>query len=180
MRRAALLAVLLGPLVASCNDGPVTCPSVDFADGGLPDGAAGFTLVVGTEDASHSKVATPWTDGLHVPFLSTHGDWHVEPSVDVTTPAPLPENGGHVACLRVRMTASSPGGYPLTPVDTDVLVRRTGGTTSTYHVPPLEGTLGYDRGSVDGYPTRITISVLADSGGGSATLTVVPDSMATP
>jgi hypothetical protein len=155
--------------------GPVFCAAGTFpdADAGSPASGTTFTLVIGSEDAARQRVGTVWRDGDHVPLVAGgQGGFMIRPALDVTTAAPLSEDGAHATCLGVRMIAGPPADAP--PVVTGAMAPRIAGTASTYHVSALFGLLTFSR-RVDGVAVAVAFDVLAPGGTGQAQVTVVPD-----
>jgi hypothetical protein len=161
--------------------GPVFCLASLFPDpdAGSPPIGAGFTLVVGSEDAARDRVGTGWHDGDHVALVAgAQGGFMIRPALDVTAPAPLSEDGAHATCLGVRMIAGAPA--DAAPVVTGAMAPRVAGTVATYHVSALFGLLTFSR-KVDGATIPLAFDVLAPAdGGGHADLTVIPDATLSP
>ena len=182
-----MLPIGLALIAAGCRTpgdagggpGPVFCLAGNFpADAGSPPPGTTFTLVIGTEDAPRRRVGSVWRDGDHVPLVSgAQGGFMIRPALDVTTPAPLSEDGANGTCLGVRMIAGPPADAP--PVVTGAMAPRIAGTASTYHVSALFGLLTFSR-KVDGVAVPVAFDILAPVGAGHARLTVVPDQTLSP
>ncbi len=178
LRILTTATVLALPACLHSNDvtDPNPCYPAAFADDAGAPGTGAFTLVVGTEDSSGRRVATPWSDGDHVALIGGgQGGFMIRPAIDVTAPAPLSAGGG-TACLGVRMTATA-------QIDTNYAsakVSPAAGTSATYHVGALFGLLSYSH-SIDGVSVMVGIDVqMAGGGDGHARVTVVPDSTVSP
>jgi len=172
-------AALAAPACLKSENNPDPAPcfpgDVGDPDSGVPGGPA-LQLVVGTEDASHTRVGTVWQDGDHVALVrGGQGGFMIRPALDVTAAAALPAEADGTTCVGVLMTPHlSPSGSSQTRVGEKL--KPTAGTSATYHIPPLFGLLS-SGSSLDGTPVLVTLDVkVAGVAAGRAEVTVVPDS----
>ena len=175
--RALVLSVTVALAAPAClhsegnTDDPDPCYPGVFAEDA---GAGSFTLVVGSDDAQQTRVASVWHDGDHVALArGGQGGFMIRPALDLTAPAALPEIGER-ACIGVRMTPGAPADAG--PTLAGVKARRTAGSSATYHIPALFGLLSFGS-NLDGVAVPFTLDAQHAAGGaGHTQLTVVPDS----